>query len=82
MRLPNAGSLALIAAIAAALEFVTTGAEGLGDAWWIPALIFVAGVVAKGLQVYLQTVKAGADTVVMDAAERKAANPVRRVLLD
>ena len=37
---------------------------------------------AKALQVYAQSRGDAPDTVVMDAAERKAANPVRRVLLD
>ena len=54
MQLPNVASLALIAAIVAALEFFVAGADGLGDAWWIPALVLVLGAVAKALQVYLQ----------------------------
>ena len=54
MKLPNVASLALIAAIVAALEYIASGAEGLGSAWWIPALILVAGALAKAGQIYLQ----------------------------
>ena len=82
MKLPNVASLALIAAVVAALEFIASGAEGAYTAWWVPVLVLVVGALAKAGQVYLEQAKAGADTVVMDATERKAANPVRRVLLD
>ena len=76
MQLPNVASLALIAAIVAALEFFVAGADGLGDAWWIPALVLVLGAVAKALQVYLQ--QAGGDARALDSQPP----PVRRWLLD
>ena len=54
MQFPNVASLALIAALIAALEFVAAGAEGVSSEWWIPALVLVLGAIAKALQVYLQ----------------------------
>jgi hypothetical protein len=54
MQFPNVASLAVIAALVAALEFVVAGAEGVSDAWWIPAIVLVLGAIAKALQVYLQ----------------------------
>jgi|GEM_PF-6215944 len=53
MQFPNVASLALIAALIAALEFVAAGAEGVSSEWWIPALVLVLGAIAKALQVYL-----------------------------
>ncbi len=54
MQFPNVASLAVIAALVAALEFIVAGAEGVSDAWWIPAIVLVLGAIAKALQVYLQ----------------------------
>ena len=54
MQFPNVASLAVIAALIAALEFVAAGAEGVSSEWWIPALVLVLGAIAKALQVYLQ----------------------------
>ena len=76
MQFPNVASLALIAALVAALEFVVAGAEGVSDAWWIPALVLVLGAVAKALQVYLQ--QAGNNARALDAAPQSKA---RRWLL-
>lgn len=59
MQFPNVASLALIAALIAALEFVAAGAEGVSSEWWIPALVLVLGAIAKALQVYLQRAEAG-----------------------
>ena len=53
MQFPNVASLAVIAALIAALEFVAAGAEGVSGEWWIPALVLVLGAIAKALQVYL-----------------------------
>jgi len=53
MQFPNVASLAVIAALIAALEFVAAGAEGVSSEWWIPALVLVLGAIAKALQVYL-----------------------------
>ena len=84
MKLPNVASLALIAAIVAALEFVAAGAEGLGDAWWIPALVLVAGALAKAGQVYLQAAKAAKNSGAEAAIATDEAQPgkVRSWLLD
>ena len=53
MQFPNVASLAVIAALIAALEFIAAGAEGVSGEWWIPALVLVLGAIAKALQVYL-----------------------------
>lgn len=76
MQLPNVASLALIAALIAALEFITAGAEGVSDAWWIPALVLVLGAIAKGLQVYLTRAEDG------PRALDSQPSSVRRWLLD
>ena len=78
MQFPNVASLALIAALVAALEFLAAGAEGVSDAWWIPAAVLVIGAVAKGLQVYLQQAR----TSRAAEANAVAPSPVRRWLLD
>ena len=54
MQFPNVASLAIIAALIAALNYIAAGAEGVSTAWWIPALVLVLGAIAKALQVYLQ----------------------------
>jgi len=53
MQFPNVASLAIIAALIAALNYIAAGAEGVSTAWWIPALVLVLGAIAKALQVYL-----------------------------
>lgn len=58
MKLPNVASLAIIAAVVAALEYIAANANGTSAAWWIPVLILVVGALAKAGQVYLQAVKA------------------------
>ena len=59
MQFPNVASLALIAALVAALEFVAAGADGVATAWWTPVLVLVLGAVAKALQVYLTRAEDG-----------------------
>ena len=80
MQFPNVASLALIAALIAALEFVAAGAEGVSSAWWIPALVLVLGAIAKALQVYLQRAEAGPAAMSSDSVP--TAGAVRRWLLD
>ena len=80
MKLPNVASIIFIAALAAALEYVASGAEQAYSAWWVPVLVLVVGAIAKGLQVYVQGAKASGE--IRSASERKAANPIRRMLLD
>jgi len=53
MQFPNVASLAIIAALIAALNYIAAGAEGVSSEWWIPALVLVLGAIAKALQVYL-----------------------------
>ncbi len=76
MQFPNVASLAVIAALIAALEYIASGAEGVSDAWWIPALVLVLGAVAKAMQVYLQRAESGARTL------ESQPSPVRRWLLN
>lgn len=80
MKLPNIGSIIFITALAAALEYVASGAEAAYSAWWVPVLVLVVGAIAKGLQVYVQGAK-DADAV-RSADERKANGLLRRTLLD
>lgn len=82
MKLPNVLSTAVILAIAALLEYIAAGADSVFPSIWVPVAVLLLMGVAKALQVYAQSRGDAPDTVVMDAAERKAANPVRRVLLD
>jgi hypothetical protein len=80
LKLPNIGSIIFITALAAALEYVASGAEAAYSAWWVPVLVLVVGAIAKGLQVYVQGAK-DADAV-RSADERKANGLLRRTLLD
>jgi hypothetical protein len=80
MKLPNVASIIFITALAAALEYVASGAQQAYSAWWVPVLVLVVGAIAKGLQVYVQGAK-DADAV-RSADERKANGLVRRTLLD
>ena len=82
MKLPNVASLALIAAIVAALEFVAANANGTSTAWWIPALILVAGALAKAGQVYLQAAKAANPEARAVNEAQPQPGKVRRWLLD
>ena len=59
MQFPNVASLAIIAALIAALNYIAAGAEGVSTAWWIPALVLVLGAIAKARQVYLQRAEDG-----------------------
>ena len=81
MKLPNAVSVAVIVALIALCQGLAETLPALG-APWVPFAIVALGALVKGLQVYLEQNGDAPDTVVMDAAERKAANPVRRVFLD
>jgi hypothetical protein len=76
MQFPNVASLALIAALIAALEFVAAGAEGVSSEWGIPALVLVLGAIAKALQVYLQ--RAESEARALDSQPSQ----LRRWLLD
>lgn len=76
MQFPNVASLALIAALIAALEFVAAGAEGVSNEWWIPALVLVLGAVAKALQVYLKRAESAQPAV------RSQSSTMRRWLLE
>ena len=76
MQFPNVASLAVIAAVIAALNFIAAGAEGVSSEWWIPALVLVLGAVAKALQVYLARAEDGPR--VLDSQP----SAVRRWLLD
>lgn len=80
MKLPNVASLALIAAVVAALEYVASGAEAAYSAWWVPVLVLVVGAIAKGLQVYVQGAKTNGE--IRTAEQRKANGLLRRTLLD
>ena len=80
MKLPNIASIIFIAALAAALEYVASGAEQAYSAWWVPVLVLVVGAVAKGLQVYVEGAKS--NDVVRTANERKQHSVLRRTLLD
>lgn len=81
MQFPNVASLAIIAALIAALEFVAAGAEGVSSEWWIPALVLVLGAIAKALQVYLQRAEAGEPSA-RDVDTYLHQTPQRRWLLD
>ena len=81
MKLPNAVSVAAIVGLIALCQGLAETLPVLGQPW-VPFAIVALGALVKGLQVYLEQNGDTPDTVVMDAAERKAANPVRRVLLD
>jgi len=63
MQFPNVASLAIIAALIAALNYIAAGAEGVSTAWWIPALVLVLGAIAKALQVYLTRAESEARTL-------------------
>lgn len=80
MQFPNVASLAIIAALIAALNYIAAGAEGVSSEWWIPALVLVLGAIAKALQVYLQRAEAGPAAMSSDGAP--TAGAVRRWLLD
>ena len=77
MQFPNVASLALIAALIAALEFIAAGAEDVSTALWVPAAVLVLGAAAKALEVYLQ--RAEGDVRTMDAPQSSA---LRRWLLE
>lgn len=76
MQFPNVASLAIIAALIAALNYIVAGAEGVSTAWWIPALVLVLGAIAKALQVYLQ--RAESEARALDSQPSQ----LRRWLLD
>jgi hypothetical protein len=76
MQFPNVASLAIIAALIAALNYIAAGAEGVSTAWWIPALVLVLGAIAKALQVYLQ--RAESEARALDSQPSQ----LRRWLLD
>ncbi len=76
MQFPNVASLAIIAALIAALNYIAAGAEGVSTAWWIPALVLVLGAIAKALQVYLQ--RAESEARALDSQPSR----LRRWLLD
>lgn len=80
MRLPNIGSIIFITALAAALEYVASGAQQAYSAWWVPVLVLVVGAIAKGLQVYVQGAKASGE--IRTAQERHDNGLLRRTLLD
>ena len=82
MKLPNVLSLAIVAGVTIALQVIAAGADELVPALWAPVLVALIGAVLKAVQVYAQSHGDAPDTMVLDASERKAANPVRRVLLD
>ena len=81
MKAPNVISVAAIVGLIALCQGLAETLPVLGQPW-VPFAIVALGALVKGLQVYLEQNGDTPDTVVMDAAERKAANPVRRVLLD
>ena len=54
MKFPNVASLAILAALVAALEFFVAGAEGASNPWLTPTVILLGGALAKGLEVYLK----------------------------
>ena len=81
MKAPNVISVAAIVGLIALCQGLAETLPVLGQPW-VPFAIVALGALVKGLQVYLEQNGDAPDTVVMDAAERKAANPVRRVLLD
>lgn len=59
MQFPNMASLAIIAALIAALNYIAAGAESVSNEWWIPVLVLVLGGIAKALEVYLRRAEAG-----------------------
>lgn len=79
MQLPNVASLAIIAAVIAAIEFVVAGADDLATASWQAIAVLVLGAIAKALQVYLQRAEAGPAS--MSADGKPQAGAVRRWLL-
>ena len=81
MKAPNVISVAAIVGLIALCQGLAETLPVLGQPW-VPFAIVALGALVKGMQVYLEQNGDTPDTVVMDAAERKAANPVRRVLLD
>ena len=81
MKAPNVISVAAIVGLIALCQGLAETLPVLGQPW-VPFAIVALGALVKGLQVYLEQNGDTPDTVVMDAAERKATNPVRRVLLD
>ncbi len=80
MKLPNILSIAFIAALAAALEYVASGAQQAYSAWWVPLAVLIIGAIAKGLQVYVQGAKTNGE--IRSASERKQHGIIRRALLD
>lgn len=80
MKLPNVASIIFITALAAALEYVASGAQQAYNAWWVPVLVLVVGAIAKGLQVYAQGAKASGE--IRTAQERHDNGLLRRTLLD
>jgi hypothetical protein len=87
MKFPNVASLALIAALIAALEFIAAGADGVSTEWWIPALVLVLGAVAKALQVYLKRAESEPLPLYEEGEQREmdslsTPSSVRRWLLD
>ena len=79
MKLPNVASIIFIAALAAALEYVASGAEQAYSAWWVPLAVLIIGAIAKGLQVYVQGAKSNGE--IRTASERKALGFWRQTLL-
>ena len=79
MQFPNVASLAIIAALIAALNYIAAGAEGVSSAWWIPALVLVLGAIAKALQVYLQRAESEAralDKIGRASCRERVSSPV------
>lgn len=80
MKLPNAVSVVALLAIVAGLEYIVANAAQLGSASWVPLVVGVAAIVAKGIQVYVQ--ENGQENVLRAPAERKQHGKLRRTLLD
>ncbi len=80
MKLPNVASIIFIAALAAALEYVASGAQQAYSAWWVPLAVLIIGAIAKGLQVYVEGAKTNGE--IRTAEERKQSSLIRRTLLD
>ena len=80
MNLPNVASIIFIAALAAALEYVASGAQQAYSAWWVPLAVLIIGAIAKGLQVYVEGAKTNGE--IRTAEERKQSSLIRRTLLD
>ena len=79
MKLPNAISIAAIVGIIALCQGLSETLPVLGQPW-VPIAVIVLGALAKGLQVYVEAQKTSGE--IRGASERKAANPVRRWLVD